>query len=130
MSGGIRCQWSGQILETIDGLAFIGRNPLDGPNIFIATGDSGQGMTHDTIAGILLTDLIVGRHNPWTALYEPARKTLRAAERFLKENLNVALQYRSWLTGGDVASTNDIAPGTGAVVRRGLTKVAACRDEL
>ena len=130
VSGGIRCRWSGQILETIDGLAFIGRNPLDGPNIFIATGDSGQGMTHGTIAGILLTDLIVGRHNPWTALYDPARKTLRAAERFLQENLNVALQYRSWLTGGDVASTHDIAPGTGAVVRRGLTKVAACRDEL
>jgi len=129
VTGSIRCRWSGQILETIDGLAFIGRNPLDGPNIFIATGDSGQGMTHGTIAGILLTDLIVGRHNPWTALYEPSRKTLRAAERFLQENLNVALQYSSWLTGGDVASTNDIAPGTGAVVRRGLTKVAACRDE-
>lgn len=130
VNGGVRCQWSGQVLETIDGLAFIGRNPLDGANVYIATGDSGQGMTHGTIAGILITDLIVGRQNPWISLYDPARKTLRAAERFLKENINVAWQYSGWVTGGDVASTNEIAPGAGAVVRRGLTKVAAYRDEL
>ena len=128
--GGRRCQWSGQVLETIDGLAFIGRNPLDGPNVFIATGDSGQGMTHGTIAGILLTDLIVGRMNPWTSLYDPARKTLRAVGRFLKENLNVALQYSTWATGGVFASAQEIAVGKGAVIRRGLTKVAAYRDEL
>jgi len=130
VTGGVRCQWSGQVLETIDGLAFIGRNPLDEPNVYIATGDSGQGMTHGTIAGMLLTDLIVGRQNPWTALYDPARKTLRAADRFVKETLNVALQYGAWVTGGDVGTTQEIAPGKGAVVRRGLTKVAAYRDEL
>jgi len=124
----VRYRWSGQVLETIDGLAFIGRNPLDGPNVYIATGDSGQGMTHGTIAGMLLTDLIVGRHNPWTSLYDPARKTLRAAEKFLQENLNVALQYSSWVTGGDVSTTEEIAPGKGAVVRRGISKVAAYRD--
>jgi glycine/D-amino acid oxidase-like deaminating enzyme len=125
----VRYRWSGQVLETIDGLAFIGRNPLDDPNVYIATGDSGQGMTHGTIAGMLLTDLIVGRHNPWTSLYDPARKTLRAAERFLQENLNVALQYGTWVTGGDVSTTEEIASGKGAVLRRGLTKVAAYRDE-
>ena len=73
----IRFRWSGQIMETIDGLAFIGRNPLDEPNVFIATGDSGMGMTHGTIAGILLTDLILGRENPWAPLYDPSRKPLR-----------------------------------------------------
>ena len=128
-SGEILYRWSGQVLETIDGLAFIGRNPLDGPNVYIATGDSGQGMTHGTIAGILLTDLIVGRQNPWVSLYDPARISLRAAERFLTENANVAWQYAAWVTGGDVATVNEIAPGQGAVVRRGLTKVAAYRDE-
>ncbi len=66
-------RWSGQVLETIDGLAFIGRNPRDAPNVFIASGDSGMGMTHGTIAGLLLTDLILGRANPWAALYDPAQ---------------------------------------------------------
>src|SRR5262249_23666693 len=56
-------RWSGQVMETVDGLAFIGRNPGDAPNVYIATGDSGMGMTHGTIAGMLLTDLILRRDN-------------------------------------------------------------------
>ena len=60
-------RWSGQIMNSADGLAFIGRNPGD-PNIFIVTGDSGVGLTHGTIAGILITDLIQGRGNPWETL--------------------------------------------------------------
>jgi glycine/D-amino acid oxidase-like deaminating enzyme/nitrite reductase/ring-hydroxylating ferredoxin subunit len=129
ISGNRRVQWSGQVLETIDGLAFIGHNPLDGANVYIATGDSGQGLTHGTIAGILITDLIADRPNPWKSLYDPTRKTLRAAGRFLKENLNVGLQYTTWLTGCDVTSAQKIGCGEGAVLRRGLTKVAAYRDE-
>jgi glycine/D-amino acid oxidase-like deaminating enzyme/nitrite reductase/ring-hydroxylating ferredoxin subunit len=129
VQGAVRSRWSGQVLETIDGLAFIGRNPLDAANVFVATGDSGMGMTHGTIAGILLTDLIVGRKNPWATLYDPGRKTLRAAGTFLEESLNVARQYGAWLTGGDLASTQQILPNTAAVVRRGLTKVAAFCDE-
>ncbi len=125
----IRFHWSGQVMETIDGLAFIGRNPGDEANVFIATGDSGMGMTHGTIAGVLLTDLILGRENPWASLYDPSRKTLRAVGEFGKENLNVLKQYGDWLTGGDVASIEEVQPGTGAVLRRGLTKVAVYRDE-
>lgn len=127
-SGKVLTRWSGQVLETIDGLAFIGRNPLDGPNVYIATGDSGQGMTHGTIAGMLLTDLILERKNPWSTLYEPSRKTLRAAGRYLQENLNVAAQYTNWVTSGDVDSVESIAPGTGAIVRTGISKMAAYRD--
>ena len=125
----VRFRWSGLVMETIDGLAFIGRNPLDAPSVFIATGDSGMGMTHGTIAGILLTDLILGRENPWAKLYDPARKTLRALERFVKESVNVAWQYTDWLTRGDVDSAAQIKPDTGAVIRRGLTKMAVYRDK-
>lgn len=125
----IRFHWSGQILQTIDGLAFIGRNPMDASNVFIATGDSGMGLTHGTIAGILLTDLILGRENAWARLYDPSRKTLHALARFAKESLNVAKQYGDWLTSGDVNSSAEIQPGAGAVIRRGLTKIAVYRDE-
>jgi len=121
--------WAGQVMETIDGLAFIGHNPLDKDNIFVATGDSGMGMTHGTIAGILLTDLIRGRENPWQTLYDPSRKTLRAAGTFAKEALNMAAQYSDWLTRGEVDSVDEIDTDSGAVLRRGLTKVAVYRDE-
>jgi glycine/D-amino acid oxidase-like deaminating enzyme/nitrite reductase/ring-hydroxylating ferredoxin subunit len=70
----IEYKWSGQVMEPQDSIAFIGHNPGDnGNNIYIATGDSGNGITHGTIAGILLTDLILGKSNPWTALYDPSR---------------------------------------------------------
>ena len=129
MVEGIEYRWSGQVMEPVDSLAFIGRNPLDEPNVFIATGDSGHGMTHGTIAGILLTDLILGRENEWATLYDPSRKTLRAVRDFAQENLNVAVQYTDYVTGGDVASPEQIAPGTGAILRRGVMKVAVYRDE-
>lgn len=122
-------RWSGQVLEPVDGLAFIGRNPADEPNVYIATGDSGNGMTHGTIAGMLLTDLIVGRENPWAGLYEPARTSLKAAGEFAKENVNVAVQYTDLLTPGDVDDTNQIAAGHGAIIRRGASKVAVARAD-
>jgi glycine/D-amino acid oxidase-like deaminating enzyme/nitrite reductase/ring-hydroxylating ferredoxin subunit len=125
----ITYRWSGQVMEPVDSLAFIGRNPLDKPNVFIATGDSGNGMTHGTIAGMLITDLILGRHNEWETLYDPSRKSLRAAGEFLKENLNVAAQYRDVVTPGEVRSVEEIAPSSGAVVRHGLHKVAVYREE-
>jgi glycine/D-amino acid oxidase-like deaminating enzyme/nitrite reductase/ring-hydroxylating ferredoxin subunit len=121
--------WSGQIMEPVDALAFIGHNPGD-KNIFIATGDSGNGMTHGTIAGMLLSDMIAGRDNPWALLYDPSRKSLRAAKEFARENLNVAAQYTDHLTPGDVESLQDIAPGSAAIIRRGLKQVAAYRDEV
>jgi len=123
-------RWSGQVMETIDGLAFIGRNPLDHSNVYVVTGDSGMGMTHGAIASILLTDMITGKDNRWATLYDPSRKPLRAVGRFARENLNVAAQYATgWVAGGDVRSVDDIRPGEGAVLRHGLTKVAVYRDE-
>ena len=122
-------RWSGEVLEPIDGLAFIGRNPLDEPNVFIATGDSGNGMTHGTIAGILITDLIMERENEWADLYKPSRKTLRALPEFARENLNVAMEYTGLVTPGEVDSVAEIEPRLGAVIRRGLTKVAVYKDE-
>jgi len=128
MIEGIDFRWSGQVVEPVDGLAFIGPNPNDEKNVFIATGTSGNGMTYGTIAGILLTDLIYGRSNPWTTLYDPSRNTLRAVKDFAQENLNVLKQYVDWAKGGDVSSVDEIAPGTGAVVQDGLKKMAVYRD--
>jgi glycine/D-amino acid oxidase-like deaminating enzyme/nitrite reductase/ring-hydroxylating ferredoxin subunit len=129
MLGDIAFQWSGEILEPLDSLAFIGRRPEDEPNVFIATGDSGHGMTHGMIAGMLLTDLILGRQNPWADLYNPSRLTCPAALDYLNENFNTVLHYTDWLTGGEVTSSDDIRSGEGRIVRRGLTKIAAYRDE-
>jgi glycine/D-amino acid oxidase-like deaminating enzyme/nitrite reductase/ring-hydroxylating ferredoxin subunit len=128
MAQDVEFHWSGQVMEPVDGLAYIGRNPLDADNVYIATGDSGNGITHGTIAGILLTDLIQGRSNPWATLYEPSRKSLRAAKRWAVEAGRSSAPYAEWVTPGEVASPDEIGAGEGAVLRRGLHKVAVYRD--
>jgi len=128
MMGEVEYTWGGQIMETIDYLAFIGANPMDHDNIYVATGDSGMGLTHGAIAGMLLRDLVLARANPWRELYSPSRVPVRAAGEFAREDLNMAAQYADWLTPGDVSSVDEIARDSGAVVRRGLEKLAVFRD--
>jgi glycine/D-amino acid oxidase-like deaminating enzyme/nitrite reductase/ring-hydroxylating ferredoxin subunit len=123
----VEFRWSGQVMEPVDGLAFIGRNPGD-KNTYIISGDSGNGMTHGTLGGVLLTDLIMGRTNAWEALYDPSRISLRATLEMAKENINVAAQYSAHATGGDISDVSELAPGSGALIRDGLRKVAVYRD--
>ena len=78
-------KWSGQVLEPVDSIAFIGRNPMDKDNVFIVTGDSGNGMTHGTLSGLLITDLIKGRQSPYEHLYKPSRITFETGGVFFKE---------------------------------------------
>src|SRR5205085_5302021 len=110
-------RWSGQVMETVDGVAYIGRNPGD-KNVYVATGFSGNGMTHGTITGLLIVDLITGRENRWAKLYEPARKTLKpiVVADYIAENANVAAQFRDYVTGGDEPSADKIKNSEGAIL--------------
>jgi glycine/D-amino acid oxidase-like deaminating enzyme/nitrite reductase/ring-hydroxylating ferredoxin subunit len=127
--GPVEFKWSGQVMEPVDGLAYIGRNPGDKGHVFVATGDSGHGMTHGTIAGMLITDLILGRPNEWEQLYDPSRKSLKSTGEYARENLNVVKQYTDFVTSGEVRSESEIPPGHGAILREGLKKIAVYRDE-
>lgn len=126
-AGELVYRWSGMVLESIDGLGLIGRSHGEA-NVYIATGDSGLGMTHGTIAGMLIRDLVLGGETPWQAVFDPGRVPLKAVGEALRENLNVAAQYADWIGPGEVKSVDEIAAGSGAVVRRGLGKLAVYRD--
>jgi glycine/D-amino acid oxidase-like deaminating enzyme/nitrite reductase/ring-hydroxylating ferredoxin subunit len=122
-------RWSGQIQEPADGMAFIGKNPSTNAPVYIATGDSGNGITHGAIAGMLLNDLIDGRSNPWSSLYDPSRKLSAIRTRdFLMENAKTSLHFADWLLPRRRAESS-IGPGEGRVVRRGLRQVAVYVDE-
>src|SRR4051812_11532560 len=128
MAGELAFMWGGQVMETVDYLAFSGRNPGD-DNVYVHTGDSGMGLTHGTLGGMLISDLILGRDNPWAKLYDPSRKSAGAARDYVSENLNVARQFAKYFTGGEAKSADDIAAGEGALMRRGLSKIAVYRDK-
>ncbi|MET0594447.1 MAG: FAD-dependent oxidoreductase [Polyangiaceae bacterium] len=121
-------RWSGQVLEPFDHLAYIGKDPTGTSNVYIATGDSGHGITHGAIAGILIADLIEGRPNPWQSLYDPRRKSLRAASQFARDGIDVAKEYAKWLLPEPRTSALDLGRDEGAVVQRGIRKVAVYRD--
>jgi glycine/D-amino acid oxidase-like deaminating enzyme/nitrite reductase/ring-hydroxylating ferredoxin subunit len=121
-------RWSGQIQDTIDYCGFIGRNPGE-KRTFISTGDSGQGITHGAVAGMLISDLILKGSSPWEEVYDPARKPVKAAGTFISENLTVPKNFAQYVAPGELNSWDELKPGQGAIVRKGLSKVAAYRDE-
>lgn len=129
MAGAVEYRWSGEVMEPADGVAYLGRNPMDDRNVYIITGDSGNGMTHCTVGAMLITDLIMGRANPWEQVYAPSRKALHGMSTFLKEQANTLAQYREWLKGGEVNSAEEVAAGEGAILRDGGRKLAVYRDD-
>jgi glycine/D-amino acid oxidase-like deaminating enzyme/nitrite reductase/ring-hydroxylating ferredoxin subunit len=129
MAQSVEYRWSGEVMEPSDGPAYLGRNPMDDKNVYIITGDSGNGMTHTTIGAMLVTDLIMGRDNPWASIYDPARKVKHGISDFVTEQANTLAQYGEWVTGGEVESVQEIAAGQGAIVRDGTGKLAVYRDE-
>lgn len=123
--GEVRFYWSGQIMEPVDCLGFIGKMHKD-KEVYIITGDSGNGLTHATIGGLLIHDLIEGGQSPWTDIYNPHRTTLKATSDFLRENINSAMQYMDWFTPGE---NTELARNCGIIVRKGIKKCALYRDE-
>ena len=131
-AGAVEFKWSGQVFEPDDYLAFIGQNPGDYNNVFIITGDSGQGTSHGTIGGMLVHDLIVGTANEdWVKVYDPARKVALhgGLVENIKEQANVAAQFLDYVTPSEVSSVDEIALGEGALLREGLLKHAVYKDE-
>lgn len=121
-------RWSGQVMEPADGMAFIGKSP-DLDNVYIVTGDSGNGLTHAVIASVIIPELLAGHEHAWASLYEPQRSALRGVGTMVHEIVRSSLPYTEWLTGGDVSDASKIPPGEGAVVRRGRHMIAVFRDE-
>ncbi|MBB2686710.1 UNVERIFIED_ORG: hypothetical protein GGD47_004324 [Rhizobium etli] len=121
-------RWSGQVMETIDYAAFIGRNPGN-ERLFVVTGDSGEGMTHGVVASFLISEAILGGGSPWRELYEPSRKTVSAVGNYLAENATMIKNFAEYVAPGEVESVDRLRPGEGAIVRKGMTKIAAFRSD-
>lgn len=120
-------RWSGQVMEPLDFLGFIGKNPGN-ENVYIVSGDSGNGITHGTIAGILINDLINGTANPWAELYSPARINWKVAGDYLHEVGNMVSQYADYLHKSEINSTLELDFNKGAIINHGTHKVALYRD--
>lgn len=123
-------RWSGQVMEPMDSLAFIGRNPWDKNNVYILTGDSGNGMTHCTIAGLLITDLITGKENPWEKIYRPSRFNLAESGPFFKKlKDDFVSTVKSFIEMNDGEELSSVKKGEGKIIEMLNKKVGVFRDE-
>ena len=80
-----------------------------------------------SFAGIIITDLICGRNSPYESVFDPARVRARALPQMLKHDIR-SLDYKDYLTPGDISDIEDLPPCSGAVMRCGPHKVAVYRD--
>lgn len=126
--GSVTHRWSGQVMEPIDYSAFIGRNPGN-EIVYVATGDSGQGMSHGVVAGLVISNLILQGKSDWSELYDPSRKTVNSAHNFITENVTALKNFAEYVAPGELSSLDELKPGRGAIVRQGMKKIAAYRDE-
>lgn len=124
----VTLRWSAQIIETVDGLPFIGRNAMD-TRVFVATGFSGNGLTFGTAGGMLMTDLVLGRENPWRDVFEPTRmKPIASASDFVGNNAEVGLHMvGDRLRAPEARDLSAIAPGEGKLVRVNGRRLAVYR---
>jgi Rieske Fe-S protein len=120
-------RWSGQVIETNDGLPYLGEIA---PKQFISTGFSGNGMTFGTLSGMMARDYVLGKKNPWQELFDVDRKKIRGgAWDYLRENKDYPFYFiKDRLFGAEAHSLDEIKRGEGKIVQLKSGKVAAHRD--
>jgi glycine/D-amino acid oxidase-like deaminating enzyme len=121
--------WSGQIIETADGLPYVGAESADDPRVLFATGLSGNGMTSGTLAGLLLADLVRGHANPWARLLAPDRaRSLASVGRNVGRNLAAAKRRLTGRIKEMVTDVNQLPPSAGMLLRRQGERLAIYRS--
>jgi hypothetical protein len=125
--GPVRYAWSGQVYEPYDYAPYIGHT-LTCPDIFLVSGDSGQGMTTGVAAGLILRDRVQGRENAWCEVYDPDRNTGRRLGEFFKEQAPVLKDLAEHVRRPVMNSVEQIEPGRGGVVAVKGHKLAVYRD--
>jgi len=121
-------RWSGQVIETPDGLPYIGETA---DYQFAGTGYSGNGMTFGTLTGMMAVDHIFGRQNPWRELFDPGRKKIRGGLwDYVKENKDYPYYLiRDRFAGADGKSLREVPRGSGKVIEVKGEKLAVYRDD-
>ena len=124
-------RWSGQVMEPIDFMPFSGRNPGN-KNIYIHTGDSGQGITNGVAGSLTIMPLIIGEDSRYAPIFDPTRKSATSTSsigEFVRGQAGVVKNFAEYVGPGDVKSVDELQPGEGALIRSGLSQVATYKNE-
>lgn len=122
-------RWSGQVMEPADFLPYSGRDGSD--RIYLHSGDSGQGITNGVAGALNFIALYRNDKARFGDLFDPSRKPSSRISlgEYVKGQGPVVANLTEYLGEGEIDSVDQIKPGEGAVVRRGMAKHAVYRDE-
>jgi glycine/D-amino acid oxidase-like deaminating enzyme/nitrite reductase/ring-hydroxylating ferredoxin subunit len=124
-------RWSAQDWSPADGIPYIGRMAGHDDGVFVATAFKKWGMTHGTVAAMVISDLIGGRDNPWLDVFDATRLApTQSLKDVVAANVDVVKRFigeRIGLAGAD--DVEALAPGQGVVARVDGDPVAAYRDD-
>lgn len=124
-------RWSGQVLEPIDFMPFSGRNPGNS-NVYIHTGDSGQGITNGVAGSLTILPLIIGEDSRYAPLLDPGRTSMKSGEAiggFVRGQVGAVKNLVQHIGPGEISSVDDLKPGDGGILREGMSKIAAYKAE-
>jgi glycine/D-amino acid oxidase-like deaminating enzyme/nitrite reductase/ring-hydroxylating ferredoxin subunit len=128
--GSIDYRWTNEDYGSMDGMPFIGRASSGAPHLFVATGFNAWGISNGTAAGMIISDLITGRSNPWAELFDATRvKPLAGGASFISENIGTGAHLVGGYVRGRPRSTDDLQPGQAAVLKLDGERLAVFKDE-
>ena len=121
-------RWSGQVIETPDGLPYIGDVS---PHQFAASGFSGNGLTFGTLGAMMACDRISGRTSPWSELFDVGRKAIRTGLwEYIRENTDYPYyMLRDRLAPDEARTLVDVKAGEGKILTLDGQRVAAHRQD-
>ena len=125
----IAYRWSSQDMMSFDQLPYIGKLTPMSNHTYVATGFSLWGMTKTTMAAMLLSDLILGRENPWAKLYDATRPTPFVTQESIKQNLDVGMHWVGDRFKGISEAVENIGMNEGKVVMVNGKQIAAYKDQ-
>ncbi|TCR68256.1 FAD-dependent oxidoreductase [Bosea sp. BK604] len=121
-------RWSGQVMDTLDFGAYIGLD-ADSKRVYVTTGDSGQGITHGVVASLIIPKLIADEQSEYAAIYDPSRTPAKRFGAFVGENLTAVSNLAQYVMPSEITSVDELKQGEGAILRDGLSKIAAYRAD-
>lgn len=121
--------WSAQDCITPDGIPYVGAYSAHMPGVYVATGFGKWGMTGSMAAARLLADALTGRENPVAAAFSPQRTVSASAAGALLRQAGHACAGLGSCALPPLRTSESLSPGEGSIVRDGLQKRAAYRDE-
>lgn len=124
-------RWSSQDMTTLDKIPYIGTITAGYENILVATGFNKWGMSNGALAGMLLSDQVLGKENQYAPVFDPTRTKLKPkdAASFAKDNASVAKALVTGKLKRASKTVDDLGKDEGSLVKVGKKKAGGYRDE-